>query len=183
MKQRSQTLTCIVLKRSNLGETDRIVTLITQEQGKIACIAKGVRKLSSSTRASLEPGNLVKAHLIFTKGMPLLVQSKLVEDAASCRVTLPKIRQLSQILEIIDKLFVEEELPQPIFQLIIKLRSEILCGSTSRVRHYLDQLITRLGFPSYNSKQHQTVLEYVQEIAERPMRSFQFLQPAESATP
>lgn len=37
----------VVLRTHKLGETDRIVTFITQESGKVRAVAKGVRKPGS----------------------------------------------------------------------------------------------------------------------------------------
>ena len=44
---RSYRALAIVLKHREYGEADRILTLYTQEYGKIQAIAKGVRKLKS----------------------------------------------------------------------------------------------------------------------------------------
>ena len=80
MSHHSSSTDAIVLKRTSVGESDRIVTLLTPEQGKLTCVAKGVRKLTSSQRAYLEPGNLVSIYLIETTGMPILTQTKLKND-------------------------------------------------------------------------------------------------------
>ena len=45
----------IVLSRFELGEADRVLTLITPEYGKIRAIAKGVRRQKSRLGGSLEP--------------------------------------------------------------------------------------------------------------------------------
>jgi DNA repair protein RecO (recombination protein O) len=37
----------IILKRRNLGETDRILTVFSRQYGKIKILAKGVRKINS----------------------------------------------------------------------------------------------------------------------------------------
>ena len=103
---RSSITQAIVLKRINSGETDRLVTLLCQDSGKTLCVAKGVRKLKSSNRANLEPGNLVKVFLVETKGLPLLTQSQLLRDAAPVRRSLTGIRQLTEVLEIFVLLFV-----------------------------------------------------------------------------
>jgi len=174
--KRSTTVESIVLKRKNLGETDRLVTLISQEMGKIVCVAKGVRKLNSSFSSAIEPGNLIRAHLIITNGLPLLVQAKLIEDASTTRSSLPKIRRLSQILEIFDKLLVEEELPQETFSLIKQIRQLLISGDINLIRSKIKTLINQLGFADNTSQNHQTMLEYVQEVVERPMQSFKFLQ-------
>jgi len=45
----------IVLSRFDLGEADRVLTLITPEHGKLKAIAKGIRRPASRLGGSLEP--------------------------------------------------------------------------------------------------------------------------------
>ena len=45
----------IVLSRFDLGEADRVLTLITPEHGKLKAIAKGIRRTTSRLGGSLEP--------------------------------------------------------------------------------------------------------------------------------
>ena len=45
----------IVLSRFDLGEADRVLTLITPEHGKLKAIAKGIRRPTSRLGGSLEP--------------------------------------------------------------------------------------------------------------------------------
>src|SRR5438874_12628893 len=45
----------VVLRTIKLGETDRIVTILTQGHGKVRAVAKGVRKPGSRFGARLEP--------------------------------------------------------------------------------------------------------------------------------
>lgn len=170
------TIEGMVLKRSNLGETDRLMTLLTKEQGKLVCIAKGVRKLNSSKGAYLEPANLISAHLVRTKSLPLLIQAKLIDDAHLAKKGLGQIRQLSQILEIYDKLFVEEEIEAQTYRLVLQIRQALVLQKTQIIRQHLAQLLLQLGYPAPDLSHYSSVLEYVQEIAERPMRSFQYLQ-------
>jgi DNA repair protein RecO (recombination protein O) len=47
--------TGIVLGRTNYGEADRIVRLLTREHGKVSAIARGVRKIKSRSGGHLEP--------------------------------------------------------------------------------------------------------------------------------
>lgn len=103
MKHRSKNFNSsgVVLKQSSVGETDRVVTLLTQEYGRLVSVAKGVRKLSSSKRAFLEPGNYVQAYFVKTKSLPLLIQAKLIEDCQHIRYNLTEIRKLTQFLEIL----------------------------------------------------------------------------------
>lgn len=52
MKQKATQ--AIVLTRTNYGEADRIVTLLTPDQGKVRVLAKGVRKIKSRMAGGIE---------------------------------------------------------------------------------------------------------------------------------
>src|SRR4029078_5856099 len=52
---RRYTTDAIVLSRFDLGEADRVLTLITPTGGKLKAIAKGVRRTTSRLGGSLEP--------------------------------------------------------------------------------------------------------------------------------
>lgn len=174
---KTSSVEALVIKRSSVGETDRVVTLLTREQGKIVTIAKGVRKITSSKRAYLEPGNHVRCQLVMTKSMPLLTQATLITDCAAIHTTLPKIRQLTQLLEIIDALFVETHEEEHLFDLVLKIRKEIIKpGATSgSVKQYFDELIVELGYQHPRETSYDSLLEYVSALADRPMRSWEYL--------
>ena len=52
---RRYTTEAIVLTRFDLGEADRVMTLITPAGGKLKAIAKGIRRPTSRLGGSLEP--------------------------------------------------------------------------------------------------------------------------------
>ena len=175
--KKSFTISGIVLKWRNFSETDRILTILTKEMGKISCIAKGVRKINSKSRAILESGNFVKVFFIRTKGMPILTQSKLINACSLARSDLGKIRRLTQFLEILDKLFVEEELDSILFDQIISIRSLILkekC-SAKELKNNLSDLIIKLGFQDPRLTKYNSILDYVSSISQLPMKSFEYL--------
>lgn len=173
----SFTTQAIILKRSNIGETDRLVTLLSQDVGKITCIAKGVRKLQSSTRACLEPGNMAKVFLIRSHALPLLTQAQLVQDASPLRQNLLGIRRLSEILEIFDRLFVEDYVESDSFSLAEKIYHELLQPNKNNgvIKHYLDQLLQNLGYQSLAEAGFQSITDYVAMLTEKKMKSFAYL--------
>lgn len=179
MKHRSRSFNSagIVLKRVKVGETDRVISLLTQDFGKLVAVAKGVRKLSSSKRAFLEPGNYVQAHFVKTKSLPLLIQAKLLADCAQVRNDLVEIRKLTQFLEVLEKLFVEEELPKELFQKILKLRQGIAQQKfkNGQIKQRLENLVQDLGYRHPRETEYDSVLAYVSSLADRPMRSFEYL--------
>src|SRR5260221_9699234 len=107
MPGKSFSTEAIVLKRVNVGELDRIITLLTPTLGKLVCVAKGVRKMSSSQRAFLEPGNHISSLLIETKSLPILTQTRLLDDFSHSKKKLQNMKKLVEILEVVDQLFPE----------------------------------------------------------------------------
>ena len=53
----------IVLRSINLSETDKLVTFMTDEFGKVKCVAKAARKLKNRFGAALEPSHYRKVAL------------------------------------------------------------------------------------------------------------------------
>lgn len=169
--------TALVLKRTSVGETDRLVTLLSPERGKVVCVAKGVRKLKSSSRANLEPGNLIRAFFVDTKSLPLLTQSRLVKAASPLRRSLIQITQLQQILEIFDRLFVEDFIDEEASQLAFSIYDELLSPQKHNlhIKQLLKQLIQVLGYQNLDETLHQSINDYVEEISEKKMKSVEFL--------
>ncbi len=56
----------IVLSRFELGEADRVLTLLTPHDGKLKAIAKGVRRPGSRIGGSVEP--FAELHLVLVRG-------------------------------------------------------------------------------------------------------------------
>lgn len=57
----------IVLRTQNLGEADRIVTLLTSRNGLIRAVGRGVRKTSSRIGARLEPFGVIDVQVRWGK--------------------------------------------------------------------------------------------------------------------
>lgn len=177
MLQRNFTAVGLVLKRVKVGETDVIITLLTQERGKLVCRAKGVRTLKSTKRSALQPGNIVRFHWLETKSLPLLTQALMEEDCSVMESTLIRMRQLSQLLELCERLFIESELEEKIFNQIVKLRQSIVqnrLGSTD-VRTTFRSIITQLGYQDPEDSKYESIGDYISALSDKPMRSYNFL--------
>jgi len=106
-----------------VGELDRIVTLFTPQKGKLVCVAKGVRKMNSSQRAYLEPGNYISVMMIETKSLPLLTQTRLINDFSQTKKSLTSLKKLTEVLEIIDQLFPEGVEEESLFAQVVSIWS------------------------------------------------------------
>src|SRR5512144_2090290 len=92
----------IVLKRHDLGEADKIVTLFTRDQGKITVKAKGLRKVTSRRAGSLELFHQVKALIIPGKStFDIIADVELIQSSFSWRKFLGRITIAYQLVEVI----------------------------------------------------------------------------------
>ena len=86
MTSRQVTVTGIVLQRRDWMESDRLLTLMTKEQGKLEVIARGARRSHSHLAASTEPFVLGEMHLAKGKLKNYLTQTRI-------QSTFPEIRK------------------------------------------------------------------------------------------
>lgn len=174
---KSWTTEAIVLKRVSVGEADRIITLLTPDEGKLVCVAKGVRKMNSSQRAYLEPGNHVTLHLRQTATLPIITQTQLQNQFAQAKEKLKRVKQVFEVLELADVLFVENVEDPTGFEMICEVL-EILDTEKSdfkAVQDRLNTLFTHMGYQDLKETQYKSILEYASAVAERPVRSYDFL--------
>jgi DNA repair protein RecO (recombination protein O) len=102
----------VVLRTQKLGEADRIITLLTRENGKVRAVAKGVRRTTSRFGARLEP--FMHVDLQFATGRTLDIITQ-VETIAPYGTDIcgdyPRYTSGTAILETADRLTAEEREP------------------------------------------------------------------------
>jgi DNA repair protein RecO (recombination protein O) len=64
----------VVLRTQKLGEADRIITLLTRENGKVRAVAKGVRKTKSRLGSRVEPFMLIDVQLYLGRSLDIVTQ-------------------------------------------------------------------------------------------------------------
>lgn len=148
MKKNLKT-TGIILRKFNLNEADRIVTLLTKEEGKIDCIAKGARRLKSRFCGRLELFNHVQINGF--RGRSLISLNEVdVIDAFSATKDIEQHKVLFYLAEITHKLIQEDQQVEGVYPLLRETlehlretdRHEIILHS------YLTKLLTMTGFLS-----------------------------------
>lgn len=97
----------IILRRNNLGEADRIVTLLTP-QGKLAVVAKSIRRLTSRKAGSLELFGVVHLLLRETNDLPVIQEVEIIESFPRLRTDLAATAQAFWAAELVDRLVGEE---------------------------------------------------------------------------
>ena len=77
-RQRLYRLSAVVLKRRDLGEADRLLTVMTRDKGKLTLLAKGVRKSASRKAGHVEPFTHVEFLVARGKSLDLVTQAETI---------------------------------------------------------------------------------------------------------
>jgi DNA repair protein RecO (recombination protein O) len=109
----------IVLRRTNYGEADRIITFITADYGKISCIAKGVRKSTSKLAGGIE--FLSESDISFIKGrgeLSTLASTKLIRHFSYAAGDLERFQMTASFIKKLDRL-TEQDTPLGFYDLLL----------------------------------------------------------------
>lgn len=99
----------IIVKRSNFGEADRLLTIITPYKGKIKVVAKGVRRITSRRGGNVELLNKVKLQIFQGKGLAILTEAQSLETFPKIKSDLTLTSYASHLAEIAERLLPEEQ--------------------------------------------------------------------------
>lgn len=173
MRSRTFSTEAVVLKRKNLGEADRLVTLFTKRFGKLTALAKGVRRITSRRAGSLEPATQGIFFFARGKNFDLITQVQPINSFLNARQNLARLTQINQILEIIDLLTVDNQEHPDIYQILLdtlmllntdgKKRSRIVAN----IRH----IVHLLGFGLPSDQSESSLKTHIESIAEKELRS------------
>lgn len=109
----------VVLRRSDLGETDRILRLLTREAGKVDAVAKGARRGTSRLSGATELFTFSRMLLAVGKTLDIVSQCEIRESFPSLRGDLSLLARATYLCEIVDR-FAEEREPNPdLFDLLL----------------------------------------------------------------
>ena len=111
MKQ--QVTDAIVLRRVNYGEADRIVTLLTPSDGKLALVARGVRRPKSKLAGGIELLSISSVTYAGGRsgGLGTLVSARLEQHFGNIVKDLARVQLGYELLQTADK--ITEDQPEP----------------------------------------------------------------------
>lgn len=107
----------LVLRKTKLGETDTIVTLLARDGRQMRAVAKGMRKPGSRLGGVLEP--FTEASLLIHTGKSLdIVSEAEALDTHNClREDLDRLSAAAVVLDVLDKLAVEGQAEERLYGL------------------------------------------------------------------
>lgn len=164
----------IILKRTNYGEADRILTIYTKHYGKIRVLAKGVRRITSRRGGNVELFNQAVIFLSQGKNLDSLQEAQVVNSFKSWRNDLKKVVVAYYFCELVDKLTPEGQANPKVFQLLSRFLEKIATASLPElVRSFEEVLLTELGFgiPKELKDRSKSLKDYIESITEKKIYS------------
>lgn len=139
MKQRNYKATGIILKGMPMGESDRLVTVLTKEQGLIRAIAPGARKHKSKLAG--RSGLFVVNDLFFSKGKSLdkLIQAETIRSFPGLSKDLAKLTASQYLAEIVLSLALSDHPQAEIYYLLIEHLGRVEAADKSNILACLAQ--------------------------------------------
>lgn len=102
-RDRTYRTEAIVLRRKDIGEADRILTLLTPGGGKVRVIAKGIRKPRSRKAGHLELFTRTKLLLAVARDLDIVTQAEVVEPYRPLREDLLRSAYAGYMVELLDR--------------------------------------------------------------------------------
>ncbi len=110
--------TGIMLRKREVGETDRFYTFYSREQGKVTAIAKGVRKAEAKLASALETATLSEIMVARTRGTGKITGAVLEQSYPVLHHTYDIVREVTRFFADIDRLVEAEEKDEVLFALL-----------------------------------------------------------------
>jgi len=171
-RDRTYRTEAVVLRRKAMGETDRLLTLFTPEQGKVRVIAKGIRKPASRKAGHLELFTRVKLLLAKGRDLDLVTQAETMQAYRPLREDLLRGAYASYAVELLDKFTPDEQENREMYDLL-RHALDWLCDSPDlalTARYYELQL---LGLAGYQPELFRCVIGGEKIVAEDQYFSFE----------
>jgi DNA repair protein RecO (recombination protein O) len=147
---RERTFRCeaIVLRRSDFGEADRLLTLYAREHGKIRAIAKGARKPQSRKTGHVEL--FMRTNFLLARGrdLDIVTQAEVLETYDALRADLVKATYAAYAVELLDRFSPEEDRNPALYDLLREALHWFETAQDPRLpaRYYELRLLALVGF-------------------------------------
>ena len=119
MRQRLYRTPAVVLKRMDLGEADRILTLYTRDQGKLRAVAKGVRKTTSRSAGHLELFTLTDVLLAVGRELDVVSQAETIQAFRRVREDVLLTAHAYYLAELTDLLTEDRMESRAVFEVLV----------------------------------------------------------------
>ena len=168
----------IILRRTNFGEADRLLTIFTKNHGKLRVRAPGIRKTQSRKGPHLELFNLSSFFLAQGKSLDIVTEAQTLNNFSEIRKDLKKVWIAYYFCELMDSLCAERQENWEVLELL-KNSLENLSVDSGQARmtdYFANELLQILGYLPRDKNLNGNDLErFIENILERKIRTKKLL--------
>lgn len=140
----------IILKRRDLGEADRILTVFSLQKGKISVLAKGVRRITSRRGGNVELLNRSLMYLHPAKSFLILTEAQVLNTYQKLKENLTLSTYAFHIIELIDKLTAENQENRILYEDLVNVLQRLSRNPRQiLIRAFEAKILSNLGFISF----------------------------------
>ncbi len=140
----------VILKRRNLGEADRILTVFSLQKGKISVLAKGVRRITSRRSGNVELLNRSLMYLHQAKTFLILTEATTLDTFSKIKSDLTLSTYAYHILELVDKLTAENQENRILYEHLVQVLKRLEKNPRQiLIRAFEAKILSNLGFISF----------------------------------
>lgn len=145
---RSTKIEAIVLKKKDLLNKDILISLFTEDLGRLTVFAKGVKKITSRRSPHLQTGNLINILVSHKNNNYYLQESELLSGFSELKKDEKKVNSLYSFLFVLERLLPEQQKETKTYNLtknfLIDLSKSLKASVTTH--KYLTSIMMQLGY-------------------------------------
>lgn len=115
----SYPLRALVLRKTKLGETDLILTLLAKDGCQVRAVAKGARKAKSRIGARAEPFTVLDLLLHTGRSLEVIAEAETLESHDGLRSDLDRTMAATVVANLLDKISVEGQVEPKLFDMAL----------------------------------------------------------------
>jgi len=119
VRERVRSTHALVLRRRDVNDADRLLTVLTPHEGKVELLAKGVRKTTSRKAGHVELFTHVALVVAQARTWDIITEAAMVESFRHLRESLDAIAAASYVVELIDSFTDANDDSQPLWELAL----------------------------------------------------------------
>jgi len=138
----------IVIKKTKLGEADRILTLYTPDRGKIQAVAKGVRRPKSKMAGHLELLTHSRISLARGRNLDIVTGAQTIDAFLPLKTDLTLASYGLYVIELVNQFTPDQSEDEELFRLLLETMAG-LCNTDNPglvLRYFEIKLMDNAGF-------------------------------------
>lgn len=138
----------IILKSRDFKDSDKLLSVFTEKDGKVSAIAKGVKKPKSSLRACVQPFCHSYLYMNRSRELDLITQGKLLDFYGNTRQDIERALHCLYMMELLDKSLMDHVPLAGLYQTLLEVMEAINERGLNSlfIRYFECQLLVNLGY-------------------------------------